>query len=35
MLITPLFVSSSFLLKVILFSTIVDYPILFPFVVFT
>ena len=35
MLITPLFVRSSFLLKVILFSTIVDYPILFPFVLFT
>ena len=34
MLITPLFVLSSFLLKVILLSTNVDYPIVCPFVFF-
>jgi hypothetical protein len=32
MLITPLFVRSSFLLKVIVLSTIADYPIVCPFV---
>ena len=35
MLITPLFVRSSFLLKVILLSSNADYPIVFPFVLFT
>ena len=35
MLITPLFVRSSFLLKVIVLSTNVDYPIVCPFVFFT
>jgi hypothetical protein len=35
MLITPLFVHSSFLLKVIVLSTNVDYPIVCPFVLFT
>ena len=35
MLITPLFVRSSFLLKVIVLSTNVDYPIVCPFVSFT
>jgi hypothetical protein len=34
MLITPLFVRSSFLLKVIVFSTNVAYPIVCPFVFF-
>jgi hypothetical protein len=35
MLITPLFVRSSFLLKVIVFFANVDYPIVCPFVSFT
>ena len=35
MLITPLFVRSSFLLKVIVLSTNVDYPIVYQFVLFT
>ena len=35
MLITPLFVRSSFLLKIIVFFTNVDYPIVCPFVSFT
>jgi hypothetical protein len=35
MLITPLFVRSSFLLKVIVVSTNADYPIACPFVFFT
>jgi hypothetical protein len=35
MLITPLFVRSSFLLNVIVLSTIADYPIVCPFVFFT
>ena len=35
MLITPLFVHSSFLLKVIVLSTNADYPIICPFVLFT
>ena len=35
MLITPLFVGSSFLLKVIVLSTNADYPTVFPFVLFT
>jgi hypothetical protein len=35
MLITPLFVHSSLLLKVIVLSTNVDYPIVCPFVLFT
>jgi hypothetical protein len=35
MLITPLFVRSSFLLKVIVLSTNADYPIVCPFVIFT
>ena len=35
MLITPLFVRSSFLLEVILLSTNADYPIVCPFVFFT
>ena len=35
MLITPLFVRSSFLLKVIVFSTNVAYPIVCPFVFLT
>ena len=35
MLITPLFVRSSFLPKVIVLSTNVDYPIVCPFVFFT
>jgi hypothetical protein len=35
MLITPLFVRSSFLLKVIVLSTNADYPIVCPFVLFT
>ena len=35
MLFTPLFVRSSYLLKVIVLSTKADYPIVFPFVLFT
>ena len=35
MLITPLFVRSSFVLKVIVLSINVDYPIVCPFVFFT
>jgi hypothetical protein len=35
MLITPLFVRSSFLLKVIVLSIYADYPIVCPFVFFT
>ena len=35
MLITRLFVRSSFLLKVIVLSINVDYPIVCPFVIFT
>jgi hypothetical protein len=35
MLITPLFVRSSFLLKVIVLSTKADYPIVCPYVFFT
>ena len=35
MLVTPLFVRSSFLLKVILLSTNADYPTVCPFVLFT
>ena len=35
MLITPFFVRSSFLPKVIVLSINVDYPIVFPFVFFT
>ena len=35
MLITPLFVRSCFLLKVIVLSTNADYPIIFPIVLFT
>ena len=35
MLITPLFVRSSFLLKVIVLSTNADYPIICPSVLFT
>ena len=35
MLITPLFIRSSFLLKVIVLSINVDYPIVCPFLFFT
>ena len=35
MLFTPLFVRSSFLLKVIVLSTNADYPIVYQFVFFT
>ena len=35
MLISPLFVRSSFLLKVIVLSTNADYPIVYPFIFFT
>ena len=35
MLITPFFVRSSFLLKIIVLLTNADYPIVFPFVFFT
>jgi hypothetical protein len=35
MLITPLFIRLSFLLKVIVLSTNADYPIVCPFVFFT